>query len=136
MRSEKGVYSIITPLFSGTNILFWKVIRREYLQAIGADVWGIVESRYQYPTTIPVDTVGKKQYEANEKDINVILESMAESEFMKFMQLNTTKGMWDKLIQNYEGHIKVKGTKLQTFRIQYETLRIHGDESIASFFLE
>lgn len=51
------------------------------------------------------------------------------------MQLNTTKAIWDKIIQSYEGDTKVKSAKLQTFRIQYETLRMHSDESIVSFFL-
>lgn len=30
---------------------------------------------------------------------------------------------------------KVKSDKLQTLKIQYGTLRMHNDESIASFFL-
>ena len=51
------------------------------------------------------------------------------------MQLNTTKAIWDKIIQSYEGDIKVKSAKLQTFRIQYETLVMNGDESIAGYFL-
>lgn len=50
------------------------------------------------------------------------------------MQLNTTKGIWDKIIQSYEGDIKVKSAKLQTFKIEYKTLRMHNDEIIESFF--
>ena len=40
-----------------------------------------------------------------------------------------------KIILSYEGDIKVKSAKLQTLRIQYENLRMHNEESIASFFL-
>jgi len=47
------------------------------------------------------------------------------------MQLKTAKEMWDKLIQIYEGDTKGKSAKIQTFRIQYETLRMHDDEIIA-----
>lgn len=61
--------------------------------------------------------------------------SLNEFEFLKVMQVNTSKEMWDNLIQNYEGDTKVKSVKLQTFRIQYETLKMHNDESIANFFL-
>ena len=43
--------------------------------------------------------------------------------------------MWDNIIQSYESDTKVKSSKLQTFRIQYETLRMHDDESIVIFFL-
>lgn len=51
------------------------------------------------------------------------------------MQLNTTKVIWDNIIQSYEGDTKIKNVKLQTLRIQYETPRMHNDESITSFFL-
>lgn len=36
---------------------------------------------------------------------------------------------------SYEGDAKVKCTKLQNLRIQYEKLKIHNDESFASLFL-
>ena len=36
---------------------------------------------------------------------------------------------------SYEGDAKVKSAKLQTLRIQYEKLRMHNEESIASLFL-
>lgn len=51
------------------------------------------------------------------------------------MKLNTTKGMWDNIIQIYEGEAKEKSTKFQTFIIQYETLKMHDDERIEVFFL-
>ena len=51
------------------------------------------------------------------------------------MQLNTSKEIWDKIILSYEGDTKVKSAKLQTLRIQYEKLRMHNEEIIASFFL-
>ena len=61
--------------------------------------------------------------------------SLTESEFVKVMQLNTAKEIWDKIILGYEGDTKVKSAKLQTLRIQYQNLRMHNEESIASFFL-
>ena len=61
--------------------------------------------------------------------------SLTESEFVKVMQLNTTKAIWDKIILSYEGDAKVKSAKLQTLRIEYENLKMHSDESISSFFL-
>ena len=51
------------------------------------------------------------------------------------MQLNTTKEIWDKIILSYEGDSKVKSAKLQSLRIQYENVRMHNEESIASLFL-
>ena len=60
---------------------------------------------------------------------------MSESEFVKVMQLNSAKEICDKIILRYGGDTKVKSAKLQTLRIEYENLRMHSDESIASFFL-
>ena len=49
--------------------------------------------------------------------------------------MNTSKETWDKTILSCEGDTKVKSAKLQTLRIQYENLRTHNEESIASLFL-
>lgn len=51
------------------------------------------------------------------------------------MHLKSAKEIWDKIVLSYEGDSQVKCSKLQTLRIQYETLKMHGDEIIASYFL-
>eukprot|EP00253_Pinus_taeda_P001843 PITA_01843 len=51
------------------------------------------------------------------------------------MQLKLSKEIWEKIVLSYEGDSQVKRAKLQTLRIQYETLKMHNDESIASYFL-
>ena len=61
--------------------------------------------------------------------------SLTESEFVKVMQLDTAKAIWDKIILSYEGDAKVKSAQLQTLRIQYENLKMDNEESIANFFL-
>ena len=61
--------------------------------------------------------------------------SLTESEFFKFMQMDTTKAIWDKIILSYEGDAKVKSAKIQTLRIQYENLKMENEERISNFFL-
>ena len=51
------------------------------------------------------------------------------------MQLKSAKEIWDEIILRYEGDSQVKCVKIQTLRIQYETLKMHSDESIAGYFL-
>jgi hypothetical protein len=51
------------------------------------------------------------------------------------MHLDTTKGMWDKLINNYEGNEKVKDVKLQIYRLKFEQLKMNEDETISKYFL-
>lgn len=115
MSSQYGVFSNNPPLFNGTNFVFWKVRMRSYLQALGDDVWVVVESGYQYPTSIPIDGTRKKEYENNAKAVNAILGGLDESEFMKVMQISTTKEIWNILVHTYEGDTKVK--KFQTLDI-------------------
>eukprot|EP00253_Pinus_taeda_P013639 PITA_13639 len=106
-----------------------------YLLSLGIDVWEIVEGGYTFPLAIPTDTVGKTQYETNAKVTNKLVGSLSQLEFVKVMQLKPAKEIWDKIILRYEGHSQVKRAKLQTLRIQYETLKMHNDESIPSYFL-
>ena len=135
MSNQDGTTSIKPPLFNGSNLMFWKIRVRSYLQSMGVDIWAIVEQGYQYPAAVPTDPTEKKNYETNAKAVNALLGSLTESEFVKVMQLNIAKEIWDKIILSYEGDAKVKSAKLQTLRIEYENLRMHNDESIASFFL-
>jgi hypothetical protein len=135
MSNQDGMASIRPPLFNGNNLIFWKTRMRSYLQSLGADVSAIVEGGYQYPSAVPTDPAERKTYETNAKAVNAMLGSLTESEFVKVMQLNTAKDIWDKIILSYEGDAKVKSDKLQTLKIQYENIKMNNEESIANFFL-
>ena len=79
MGSQEGIMSIKPPIFNGSNLIFWKVRTKAYLQSLGADVWAIVEEGYQYPASIPTNAAERKKYEINAKAVNVLLGSMYES---------------------------------------------------------
>ena len=51
------------------------------------------------------------------------------------MELKSAKEILDIIVLSYEGDNQVKRAKMQTLRIQYETLKMHNDQSIASYFL-
>jgi hypothetical protein len=51
------------------------------------------------------------------------------------MHLGSSKEMWDKLISSYQCNEKVKDSKLQTYRIQFEQLKMKEDETIGKYFL-
>ena len=91
MGSQEGVISLRPPLFNGSNLLFWKIQTKAYLQSLGAEVWAIVEEGYRYSAIIPTDAAERKKYEINAKAMNVLLGSMYEPELAKVMQLNSEK---------------------------------------------
>ena len=70
---------------------------------LGADVLDVVETGYV--NTFVLDSKDDKlEFNFNAKNMNVILSGLAEVEFVKVMNLETTKAMWDKLINNYKGN--------------------------------
>ena len=97
MRNQEGETSIHPPLFNGSNLVFWKVRTRAYLQSLGADVWGIIEGGHQYPSSIPTDEVEKKKYETNAKAVNTLLGSLEKSKFVKFSCMTLTNVNYVKL---------------------------------------
>jgi hypothetical protein len=80
------------------------------------------------PTTPPTDKDGKKLNKNNSKDKGTILSSLDDSIFVKVMHCKTTKDIWDKLQNIYEGDTKFKGAKSQTLRTKFEKLNMKEDE--------
>eukprot|EP00253_Pinus_taeda_P004139 PITA_04139 len=106
MRNYEKEASIRPTILDGSNFIYWKVRITAYLQSLGTEVWDIVEIGYTFPSATPTDVAAQKR-----------------------------KKIWDKIVLSYEGDEHVKREKLQTLRIQYESLRMHNDESVASYFL-
>jgi hypothetical protein len=63
------------------------------------------------------------------------LNGLGESIFTKVAHCKSSKDIWDKLQNIYEGDSKVKATKLQTYRGQFEQLNIKEDENIETYLL-
>jgi hypothetical protein len=122
------------PLFNGTNFAFWKVRMRTYIMDLGEDVWDVVDTGYAKPVVL-ANKDDKLEFSFNAKAMNAILSGLAEEEFVKVMHLGTAKEMWDKLISNYEGNEKLKDDKLQTYRVQFEQLKMKEDETVGKYFL-
>src|SRR5271168_2258993 len=135
MSNYEREASIRPPVFDGTNFNHWKVRVTAYLQSLGTEVWNIVETGYAFPSTTPTDADEKKKYETNAKAVSTLLGCISQTEFMKVMHYKSAKEIWEKIVTSYEGDGQVKRAKLQTLRIQYETLKMYNDESVANYFL-
>jgi hypothetical protein len=71
----------------------------------------------------------------NSKATNALLNGLSETIFTKVAHCKSAKDIWDKLRNIYEGDSKFKATKLQTYRGQFEQLKMKEDENIAAYFL-
>ena len=108
-----------------------------YLQAQGTDIWKMIENTYNIPsTTSATTTTDKKYFEDNSKAMNAILSGLTETVFVKVMHCETAKEIWDKLRNIYEGDDKIKGAKLQTYKAQFENLKMKEEENIVAYFLQ
>jgi hypothetical protein len=63
------------------------------------------------------------------------LSSLVDLVFVKVMNCESKKDLWDKLQNIYEGDSKVKGDKLQTFVSKLEQLKMKEYEDIVTYFL-
>jgi hypothetical protein len=123
------------PLFDGHNYAFWSIRMKLFLQTQGVDIWQVVLNEYKVPTTIPIYVIGKRLYESNSKAMYAILGGIAGSKFVKVMHCESTKEIWDKLKNVYEQDTKVKSDEIQSYRSQFEILKMEESEDIATYFL-
>ena len=115
-------------MFDGTKYTFWSIKMRAYMESQGVIIWQSIENGYKVPKTVPTDPDELTQYNNNTKAKNHLLGALDEFVFANVMNYPSTKEMWDKLQTTYEGDSKVKEAKLQTYRGQFEHLRMNEDE--------
>ena len=105
------------------------------MEAQGVEIWQSIENGYKVPKTVPTNANELAQYNNNSKANNHLLGAIDEFVFAKVMNCPSIKEMWDKLQTTYERDSKVKEAKLQTYRGQFEHLRMNEDEDIAAYIL-
>jgi N-acetyl-gamma-glutamylphosphate reductase len=72
----------------------------------------------------------------NSKDKNALLNGLSETIFTKVSHCKSSKEIWDKFQNIYEGDSKVKATKLQTYRGQFKQLKMKEDKNMTDYFLQ
>jgi hypothetical protein len=68
-----------------------------------------------------------KLSENNSKAINALLNGFSDTIFTKVAHYKSAKEIWDKLQNIYAGDSKVKASKLQTYKGQFEQLKMKDD---------
>jgi len=124
------------PQFDGHKYAFWSIRMKTYIQTQGFQVWQSIVDGYIAPAVPPTNDKAVKIGENNSKSINALLNGVNDMVFTKVAHCKSAKEIWDKLRNIYEGDSKVKTTKLQTYRGQFEQLKMKEDEDIAAYFLQ
>jgi hypothetical protein len=123
------------PQFDGQKYAFWSIRMRTYIQAHGFQVWQSIVDGYTAPTVPPTNDKVVKLGENNSKATNALLNGLSDMVFTKVAHYKSAKEIWDKLQNIYEGDTKVKAAKIQTYRGQFEQLKMKEDEDIIAYFL-
>ena len=103
--------------------------------SLGWKVWEATEKECNIWNRYPIDTVELGEYEGNSKALDAILSGLTNNVFTKVMQCKSAKQAWDKLKIIYEGAYKVKESKLQTYKGQFESLKMKEEENIGEYLL-
>jgi hypothetical protein len=130
MDQQEGMSNNKAPLFNGEGYGLWKIRIKNFMLALGFDIWKSVVDGYIAPTTPPKDSRGKIICNDNLKEVNGILAGSTNSICVKVMHCKSAKEIWDKLEVVYEGDDKFKEAKLQTYRTQFENLKMKEEENI------
>ena len=135
MDQQEGLNTNKPPLFTGDNYAYWSVRMKCHLMPLGYKVWRYVENEYKISYNLPADRDELDQYETNANALNAILSGLTNSVFVKVMQCKTTKQAWYKLKNIYERASKVKQSRLQTYKGQFEGIKMKEEENIAEYLL-
>jgi hypothetical protein len=123
------------PQFSGQKYAFWSIRMKTYIQEQGFEIWQSIVDGYTTLTVPPTNGKAVKLGHNNSKSKNELLNGLSDTIFTKVAHCKSTKEIWDKLQNIYEGDSKVKATKLQTYKGQFEQLKMKEYENIVALFL-
>jgi len=123
------------PPFDGNNYSYWRNRTQTYLTYLGVDIFLSLFNGYNAPKTTPTDPYEKKSMRWYAKDRHVILGGLTPTIASKVMSYSTTKEVWDKLKNIYEGDPKFKQVKLQWHGEHFENLQMDEKEYTATYLL-
>ena len=115
------------PQFDGQNYALWSRRMKTYVQAQGFQFWQSIVDGYTSPIVPPTNEKAVKLGENNSKSSNALLNGLSDMIFTKVAHCKYAKDIWDKLQNIYEGYSKVKEAKLQTYKGQFEQLKMKED---------
>ncbi|CAJ2633141.1 unnamed protein product [Trifolium pratense] len=149
MDKEGGTISRPPLLIGPENYDYWKSKMMVFLKSIDSRTWKAVENGWEPPVVIDKD--GKKTSEikptkdyskdeddlalGNSKALNAIFNGVDINMFRLVKRCTVAKHAWEILRKAHEGTSKVKLSKLQMLRTNFENLSMKEEETIHDFHM-
>ena len=112
------------PMFEADDYDFSRIRMKNNEISIGPDVWALVLQEYKVPKAIPLEAEDKKKLWEHAKALNTLQVGLSKQVLAKLLTCDSAKQLWDTLENIYVGDSKVKRTKLQTLKAQFEGLKM------------
>eukprot|EP00253_Pinus_taeda_P029539 PITA_29539 len=135
-----GMFNTQLPQFNGKNYDYWAITMKALFAS--QDLWEIVEDGFDEPadeTEFNRLTQGERDLlKSNRKKDSkarvFLYQAVDQSMFPRIAGAKTSKQGWQNLKTAYQGMEKVKTTKLQLLRRDFENLNMKESDNIDSFF--
>ena len=85
MDQQEGMPNNKEPLFNGGGYALWKIRMKQFLLALGFDIYKSIVDGYIAPTSPPKYAAGKKICYGNSRAVNAILGGLTNSICVKVM---------------------------------------------------
>ena len=127
---------MISPLFYGTNYVYWKLYMRAFLHFLDEKMRQAVEIGQTKPTEVLPDWDDAKIKVANfnSKALNALFSVVTNEELKKTSSTETAKEAWTILQTTYEGIKAVKDSKFQRLTTSFEEIKMEEEKSFDDFY--
>lgn len=130
--------SLPIPEFNGTKYEYWSIRMKTLLTRKG--LWNIVVTGYTEPANWSVlnEAARKAKEEDQKKDslaLSHIQSALAENLFPRIASCTNAFEAWKALKDAYQGNTQVKQVRLQTFKREFENLRMQEYKAIGDYYV-
>ncbi|XP_073109469.1 uncharacterized protein [Elaeis guineensis] len=124
------------PIFGGDNYDYWCIKMKLFLRA--NELWEIVESGVdQRQEGVQYEEAQLKKLKEDElKDVKALAHihiALVDTIFSRIMRAASAKEAWSILQDEFQGNDKVRITKLNTLRREFENLKMKENESVKDY---
>ena len=125
--------SIRVPIFDGEDHVFWNIRMKNYMISISLEVWELVEEGYKFSEVTPIEAEERKKLWEHEKALNTLQDGISKKFLVGVLTYKIAKEIRDKLETIYVGESKLNMAKLQSLKVQYESLKMKDEENISEY---
>ena len=134
--SNPTIQQSYVPIFYGENYDFWCVKMKTLF--ISLDLWDLIENGVVEPASTSTLTEQeqrniKEKKQRNANAFSKIQQGVSNNVFPRIIGATKAKEAWEILQEEFKGSVKVRASKLQDLRKDFENVRMKENETMQEF---